>query len=226
MLRAYHIVRAPSAAPFSDHDLRQVAQGVVNFEECLKHDGTTSVYLLKHQQQAYVVKRFNTKGPWHFVRRFVQTSRAQNCFQMAQCYLSAGIATPEPVAFVQERITGLKLRSWYICAYERGSLLSDAVDANSSPDMKLHQAIVGLFSKLREYRLSHGDMKATNIIVQKAGWMVIDLDAAKQHKKTQSWYKAANKDWRRLLRNWPETSATHQAISTLHTSIFEQRKKF
>src|SRR5690606_3128405 len=44
----------------------------------VKHDGTTTVGYTSRDGRPLVIKRYNTKNPWHFVRRAVRRSRARN----------------------------------------------------------------------------------------------------------------------------------------------------
>ncbi len=201
---------------------QQVARGKISFDECLKHDGTTTVYVATFNHKRFVVKRFNTKNTWHFIRRLVQTSRAANCFKMAGLYLDAGIKTPEPIAFVQEYIGVFKLGSWYICRFEEGVLLSSYLEEGAVIPMHIDHAISSLFGQMASARLSHGDMKATNLIVNNNSVCLIDLDAARYYQKKAPWLKAITKDWNRLLKNWRSNTVLYQSFYKLKVQYFSQ----
>ena len=60
----------------------------------------------------------------------------------------------------------------------------------------------GFFLALREHRLSHGDMKATNILVQDRELVMIDLDSARRHMSGVWHSRSVARDKRRFLANW------------------------
>ncbi len=219
MHRAGYKLKINAAQAYQKNAWQQFFKAVIQkqypIEQELKHDGTTTVTRVAFQGEHYVVKRYNTKNKWHFIRRFVQQSRAKNCFTMAQEYNLAGIHTPEPLAYIQETILGLKLRSWYICRYEEGILLSEALEGQQVVPNELLILIERLFNRLKDYSLTHGDMKATNLIVLDQQLCIIDLDAAKHHHSERTWVKANQKDWNRLILNWPSQSSVNQTFLAL-----------
>ena len=77
--------------------------------------------------------------------------------------------------------------------------------------------IVEIFCKLRHERISHGDLKASNILLSSRGPVLIDLDAMRQHKTESKYQQAARKDINRFLRNWEDNpvllATTRQLLS-------------
>ena len=69
---------------------------------------------------------------------------------------------------------------------------------------RIHQArmIVGLFRKLQASRISHGDMKASNIIMHKGQFAIIDLDSMREYKSESRFSRVFQKDLERFFRNW------------------------
>ena len=55
---------------------------------------------------------------------------------------------------------------------------------------------------MREAKVTHGDMKATNLMWVNERLFFIDLDGAKKHVSQQSWQHAHKKDVKRFLKNW------------------------
>nr|MCS5556439.1 hypothetical protein [Arenicellales bacterium] len=64
--------------------------------------------------------------------------------------------------------------------------------------------IVEILCKLRHKHISHGDLKATNILLSDQGPVLIDLDVMQQHSSESAYQQAANKDVGRFLRNWQD----------------------
>jgi hypothetical protein len=88
----------------------------------------------------------------------------------------------------------------------RGSNLLELLSGDVVPQGDVAQAIVDLFKSLHDVRISHGDLKATNLLWHAGRLLLIDLDAVQQHASSQRHAKAWQRDRARLLRNWPSTS--------------------
>jgi tRNA A-37 threonylcarbamoyl transferase component Bud32 len=151
-----------------------------------------------------VIKRYNTKNPWHRIRRNFQKTRASNCRHMAAEFIELGIAVPDSVAVIEERFGPLSGRSWYVSEYVDSEMLLDylAVDDWQARYAQLVDRIIEIFGILRRNRLSHGDMKATNWLVRQGELLLIDLDATRRHRSAQSHRRALLKDRARFLKNW------------------------
>ena len=81
---------------------------------------------------------------------------------------------------------------------------------DSKPPSDLAQALLTLFEMLYRLRISHGDLKAANLIWHEGRVWLIDLDAVKQHRSDTAFARAWRSDRARLLRNWPASSVLHQ----------------
>ena len=55
---------------------------------------------------------------------------------------------------------------------------------------------------MQQYKISHGDMKASNLLWVDSELFFIDLDAARQHHSEASWRRANIRDRKRFLKNW------------------------
>ena len=64
--------------------------------------------------------------------------------------------------------------------------------------------MVELFAALARHNISHGDMKATNILIDGDKAVLVDLDALKQHRFSWAFRRAFQKDIARFLRNWDD----------------------
>ena len=119
-----------------------------------------------------------------------------------------GIATPQPLGFVEQRFFGLRQKAYFICEHIAGRSLADLSDSEiQQPEML--QQISELFEKLHLHRIYHGDLKASNLLVdeQQKIWL-IDLDAMQQITKT-GFKRLHKKDQQRFLRNWPVGETRH-----------------
>ena len=214
-------VDAEHNTPRFKRELEQIAQGSSRKEAILKEDIGTSIWRARYQTQALLVKRYNTQGIWHAFRRSFRTSRADNCRVMAGLFARAGIYTASNIAVIQEWFGPLKLRSWYISEYIEGTLLvhySTDQSIGSRPRKEqgtLQANTVNLFLSLRAGQLSHGDLKASNIILSGDHLYLIDLDAARAHKNDASFSRAHQKDQARFMKNWVSNASAHQFFEPL-----------
>ena len=56
-----------------------------------------------------------------------------------------------------------------------------------------------------EYKISHGDMKASNFLYWNNKIVVLDLDGMRRHRSQRVFKKAIKKDFDRFLKNWKGT---------------------
>lgn len=155
--------------------------------EILKDGNSSTVWCTAAGTQKLVVKRYNIKGFWHFLRRGfgLRRSRAAVSWKSAYMLKSYGVKTALPIAMVEERLGPLRRRAYFITEHleEEDARHFFSQKALSPKEMTLKaQEIARMFHMLREYRIGHGDMKATNIIMAKQGPALIDLDSVKQYR--------------------------------------------
>ncbi len=170
-----------------------------------------------------VIKRYNRRGLFHTLTHLLARSRASWCWANAQRVRAAGLRTPTPLAFVEERWGPFRGRSFLIVEHVPGVPLVEWVVAHAN-DARVIEAMADRFADiwraLGKARLGHGDMKATNFLVDGAGelWL-IDLDGMRPHPPGPTLARARKRDRARFLRNWqdrPEVQAIFQ--SRLDTS--------
>lgn len=174
--------------------------------EVLKSDRTTTVGVISFDGRRFVFKRYNTKNTWHALRRALRRARAENCWNFAPRLTALGIATAPVVGWVQERIAGLKSRSWILCEHVAGPTCASVLSDDSEPAVcdEILEGITGILLQLRQNRLSHGDLKATNILLVHNRPVIVDLDAVQTHISAAACERAFKRDCSRWLKNWRE----------------------
>jgi len=96
----------------------------------------------------------------------------------------------------------LKLDSFFICEYIEGSELLEWLPSQCEAEIeRVTQQIRHIFDIFSQNRLSHGDMKATNLLRSGDEIFLIDLDVAKQHHSHLAFLKANKRDKKRFCRN-------------------------
>lgn len=178
----------------------------------LKSGGTCTLALVEHGGRKLVIKRYNIKGAGHALSRFWRPSRAWHSWVEGHRLGFLGIATPRPLALIERRIGPLRGRAWLITEYCGGPDLAAhlAPFADTEVPQAERAAIRQLFAGLAGARISHGDLKASNLIWRGDHISVLDLDAMRQHGRAAAYARAWRKDRARFLRNWPAASALHR----------------
>ena len=171
--------------------------------EVFKDGGTCTVAHVTDQESDWVIKRYNLKSATHAVGRAWRPSRAWHSWREGHRLSLLGIATPRPLALVEERWGPLRRRAFLLTTYCPGRSLLDVLSAEHEPESALASALLMLFASLNSARISHGDLKATNLLWDGARLWLIDLDAVCQHRTEFGYRRAWQRDRSRFLRNWP-----------------------
>ena len=214
---AHHCIK--SSDKFVMYDRRIHSSSLGNFiddpnnyiknEKLMKDGNSATVAEFIFGDKNYVIKRYNLKSLWQKSKYLFKLSRAARCWKNALVLDMLGIDTPRPIILVEDRIFGVLRRKAY--------LVSEKIEAPNlleyTADEKLEQSdlptIIRLFRNLFQimidYKISHGDMKASNFIFHNDKLIVLDLDGMRRHRSKRSFEKAITKDFDRFLRNWKDS---------------------
>jgi tRNA A-37 threonylcarbamoyl transferase component Bud32 len=202
------IVATRHLSPELDSLLSDPDGSLVDGGQVLKKGNTCTVWTTDVAVLRLVVKRYNVKGLWHGIKLGVWPSRAFRSWKSAHRLLFHGISTPAPVAVLKRGRQGLRPVTYFFMEYIDGvGAHSWFLDAAVTTEEKSAVAakIASLFRQLMEQRISHGDMKASNIMVVGNEVMLIDLDSMHRHVTTVGLRRAWRSDLRRFMANWDET---------------------
>lgn len=192
-------------APIIEDPDRWLEQGV-----SLKQGNTATLALIGHGGRNLVIKRYNIKGPGHALSRCWRPSRAWHSWVEGHRLSILGFVTPKPLALIENRLGPLRGRAWLIVEHCAGRNLEDC-----PPTATTIAAVKDLFDQLVAARISHGDLKATNLLWHDGRICLIDLDAMHQHKTETGFRRAWQKDRARFLRNWPGDKDLAQALEAI-----------
>src|SRR5471032_434268 len=180
-----------------------------------KSGGAASVAKVDVAGRPLVIKRYNIKNFSHWLKRFWRTSRAWHSWREGNRLRFLGIATPKPLALLEQRFFWLRRKAYLVTEYLPGPDIIESffcfVESGDVPDVEL-QALDLLFAQLLRERISHGDLKGHNVFWHQDRWALIDLDAMCQHRSASSFATAFARDRARFMRNWPVDSALHQLL--------------
>jgi len=176
--------------------------------QILKNGDTCYVSRLTWNGMDVVVKRYNHKGFIHSLRHTIKKSRAYRSWLHAHRLSMLNIATPKGLAYIEKRKGLLVWKSYLITEYVQGQKLYDFL---RNPPRRIQEQrsevtlqIKELLDKLGKHRISHGDLKHTNILITESGPVLTDLDGMKTHKLNWTYQRYRAKDRARILKNWPE----------------------
>jgi tRNA A-37 threonylcarbamoyl transferase component Bud32 len=181
----------------------------------LKNGNTSSVWVTNVDGRDLVIKRYNVKWFWQAVKVSIFPGRGVRSWVNGYRLLFYGIPTPAPVALLKrktllftiaycitEYINGVNARNWF-----RDSLHS------MGDKGRMADAIVKILLQLRRQKISHGDLKASNILISSEGPLLTDLDAMISHKDSESFENAWKKDVRRFMQNWENDKDIYELFS-------------
>jgi tRNA A-37 threonylcarbamoyl transferase component Bud32 len=181
--------------------------------EWLKDGNTASVLRIAAAGSTLVVKRYNIKHRRHGLGRALRHSRAWISWRNANMLALLGIPTPQPLALLEHRFGPLRRTTYLISAYSPGVPLQDWLRQQEEavvPDW-LDRALRDILAALGTARISHGDLKASNFLVEDSDRRVqlIDLDAMRLHRCGRRFRRARHRDLTRFLDNWDGAIRRH-----------------
>lgn len=178
---------------------------------------TVSAVSLNGQQ--LVVKRYNTKNSLHAIRQAFRQSRASKSWKNAHMLDFYDIPAIKPIALIENRWGFIRRKSYFITAFQAGELCSHFFLASQHNDHDKADAarrIVATLKNMHHLGVTHGDLKASNLLISALHPTLIDLDSTRQHRIPFLFNKAEKKDIDRFLKNWHN----HKACSTLFRTLF------
>jgi hypothetical protein len=198
--------------------LRDEPDRLVESARAIKDGDRCTVRRIDTAAGPLVIKRYNRRGPIHSVAHAIVRSRAAWSWRSAHRLLEAGLRTPRPRAMMEERWGPFRGRSFLLADFVEGAPLIEAAKADAARVAPLAAEFATLWEGLGRVRAVHGDMKATNFLVDAAGriW-IVDLDAMRFHPPGPLFRRERAKDRERFLRNWrgggfaPEVEAAFRA---------------
>ena len=172
----------------------------------LKDGGTCTVASVLIDERMLLIKRYNLKGLRHALGRLWRPSRAWHSWREGHRLRFLGIPTPAPRALIEERCGPVRRTASLDCAYCPGPNRRAQLSPEHAPPAAEGRAILNLFESMHRQRISHGDLKATNLLWDAGRVLLIDLDGVVQHRLPMAHARAWQRDRARLLRNWPAAS--------------------
>jgi tRNA A-37 threonylcarbamoyl transferase component Bud32 len=169
--------------------------------QILKNGNTCYVSHLIWNNKDIVVKRYNHKGLIHSLRHTLKRSRALRGWLHGHRLGALGIATPVPLAYIEQRKGKLVWKSYLVTEHVEGQKLHDFLhnhDISKEQHSVAIRQIKKVLDKMGKYLITHGDLKHTNILITNNGPFLTDLDGMKAHKWNWTYRIRKAKDCTRL----------------------------
>ena len=177
-----------------------------------------------------VIKRYNIKSGIHAVGRSIRTTRAAISWANAHRLMQLGVKAHLPVAL-------LELRSFFGLFASKSYFLMQYIDA---PDVATYFAqtqdkvsrantihkLTLLFFRMYLMKISHGDLKSTNIKIVNHAPVLIDLDSMKQHQYRWFAKRRHARDLCRFMRNWQDDAQLYQAFKNALITTYQDDLPF
>ncbi|CAG0957435.1 hypothetical protein MTYP_00537 [Methylophilaceae bacterium] len=181
----------------------------------LKSGNTCTVGLTEINDRKMVVKRYNIKSFWHGVGRSWRPSRAALSWKNAHRLMMYGIGTANPLALLESRFGPLRGRAYFLAEYIQAPNIAQLMeDASVTQERKQQVAenLAWLMYKLMLLQIAHGDLKASNIHIEGARPLLIDLDSLREYRYRLCFASRHVSDLRRLLKNWQDQPQIYRLL--------------
>jgi tRNA A-37 threonylcarbamoyl transferase component Bud32 len=194
--------------------------------EIIKSGRSATVVKVKLDERYFVLKRYNMKNALHRLRRCLRPSRAANSWRLGQRLRLMGVATAKPAAFIEKRLLGLRGKSYLLTEYINGEHAGDFFDQHANDDAHARfvaQQMIALFENLARLRITHGDLKMTNILVaRQLKPMLIDLDGMYEHKNIFGFKRTFHREIKRFMINWRDNPTVYNMFELLVQEIYRR----
>ena len=188
----------------------------------LKDGRSSTVVKANFDGQELVIKRYNMKNAWHRMRRMLRYTRAQRSWRLAQKLCLFNVNTALPVAYLESNWLGVRGKSYFVMKYIPGNdVKSYLAEFEQEPyaAANVMQRVANLLMSLTKLDVTHGDLKATNIIINEHGHpYLIDLDGAIEHLSLAGLHRAWRSERKRFMRNFEDLPAISEVLNRLMRS--------
>ena len=177
-----------------------------------------------HATESIVVKRYNIKHVFHAMLRCLRTTRAATSWANAHRLMTLGVSTATPIALIEKRyfFNMLKSKSYFLTHYIDAPDVATyfAIELDPVKRANVVHEIALMFYRLYLLKLSHGDMKASNVKVLHGKPILIDLDSMQQHRCSWLFERKHARDIKRFMRNWPTNKTLDRTMIIMLQDAF------
>ncbi len=174
----------------------------------LKPGSRSTVTQVDLRGKSLVIKQYKSLSLRRRLRYALTRSRARQSWETGHAMADLGIPIVRPLAFCEETRFGIPRRALLISPFQKGTSL----DQYDHPE-EVSSNLRAVFKKMAENKITHGDLKASNIIIDEDGQAhFIDNDAAHLHRSPKRYQKARKKDEKQFFLNWQSDPRRQEAF--------------
>lgn len=172
----------------------------------LKDGNTCTVVEVNSDGKKYVLKRYNKKPLGYRLTHLLITPRALRSWTSGHVLNLFGIRTPRPLACLLLKSASLMDRAYLLMEKVSGVPLHEVEGGRiTAAGSRIPAAFARRWRELNTISATHGDMKASNFIVDAQGHLaLIDLDGLKFDRSPREHERRRLKDMERFMRNWKD----------------------
>lgn len=164
----------------SEHDFIASLPQVFDSGERL-YDGRNKVRLFVRGGKRYVVKRFHKLSfPKNIIYTFFRKNKARRAYENALRLISKGVATPEPIALIEERNAGLLSAVYFVSGYTDWQAIRHPLTEEAPFNRQMTVDYARFVASLHMKGIIHKDLNNTNVLYHDNGghydFMLIDIN--------------------------------------------------
>jgi hypothetical protein len=190
-------------------------QSLVAAGQSLQAKGARQTVRLEWNSRSYVLKHYVEPSRRHAFKQLTSRSRARRTWNVTNRMADAGIATPRPVACVENRWGPLRRDSYLMYPFIEGRTLRSYLEYDRLPQAtidKFWRQLSDLWEQLASASASLDDANVGNYVICRTGRLwVIDLDKASFFRSSKAAEHERERTWKFLQRSWQIAEARNPA---------------
>ena len=179
--------------------------------EIIKNEEGHKIVKLSIKDQNFVIKKYQIKGSWHFLRKLFSQTRANTAWKAYHWFNAAEIKTFSIVAVIERYNYLSSTESYLISLFQPGERL-DKVSLNKQHAYLIESRLSSFFKRLKWIGFNHGDVKSSNFFLFNKELFVFDLDISKRRLLKFRQKNKIIKDQLRILRSFEENKKITHAL--------------
>jgi serine/threonine protein kinase len=159
--------------------------GLIAAGDIIKDESATTISRASWQGHDLVIKRYNNQGVVHSLRHTLKGSRAGHVWLYGHFLNYLGITTPPPFAYVEIYNHHLLSSSYIVTPYINAVSLHRFIRDKNTSNAGLREVLIkitGFLDIMARHRITHGDLKHSNILVADSSPVLTDLDSLRVHR--------------------------------------------
>lgn len=136
----------------------------------LMHRGRNEIKTIEKDGTVFTIKYFKKITLANrLIYATIRKSKSQRSFENSMHLLGKGIATPEPIAYINLYKHGLLYKSYYVSAFSNYKPLSELLELSIQESEEALKAFAKFTYKLHNSGIVHNDYTVSNILYDKEG---------------------------------------------------------